>query len=223
MQLKQALLLLLIVSVILLFFGLDFDHAFRLDQIKLRFQELNSYVMSQPIHAKGLFLLSLIMMTCCALPVAAIMSIIGGALFGLLWGSILASVGTVIGGSLCFLSSRYIFSGLIAKRDIVQHIDRQIEQGGRMYLLSVRLIPVFPFPMINLLFGLTKLKLTDFILMTWLGMLPIIIIFNNAGVQLIKLTSMADILSFNIILSLTLIGLLPLISHLVKQRRQTSS
>jgi uncharacterized membrane protein YdjX (TVP38/TMEM64 family) len=139
--------------------------------------------------------------------------LLAGALFGFWPGLILVSFASSIGSTFCFLFSRYALRAYIQKRfsNYLEKINKGIETDGWLYLLFLRLSPIFPFFIINLVFGLTKMKTLEFYVVSQIGMFIATAIFVNAGVQISNLNSLEEILSFKIVASLTVIGLFPLL------------
>lgn len=148
------------------------------------------------------------------LPLIIVMSIAGGAVFGLVPGAIAASFATAIGGTLAFLAVRFFFRDYVQRRfaDSLKTINREIEKDGALYLLTLRLVPAFPYFLINILMALTHIKTRLFYIVTQAGMLPSTIIYVNAGTQLAAIESADDIFSFGLIASFALIGLFPWIA-----------
>lgn len=153
------------------------------------------------------------------------MTLAAGAFFGVFWGLLIVSFASSIGASLAFLVSRFIFRDSIQRRfgERLKMINEGVEREGAFYLFTLRLVPVFPFFLINLLMGLTSIKVTTFYWVSQLGMLLGTLVYVNAGTQLATLDSLANILSPSILLSLALLGVFPLLAKrimaLVKQRR----
>ncbi len=133
-------------------------------------------------------------MTALSLPGAALLTLLGGALFGLGWGLLIISFASTLGATLAFLLSRFLFRGPIEKRFPRQFetVNRGVEKDGAFYLFTLRLVPIFPFFMINLVMGLTRIKLTTFYWVSQLGMLPGTAVYVNAGGQLGELESLGD-------------------------------
>jgi pyruvate/2-oxoglutarate dehydrogenase complex dihydrolipoamide dehydrogenase (E3) component/uncharacterized membrane protein YdjX (TVP38/TMEM64 family) len=221
----RTLLLLLVVAAIAAFFILDLGAYLTLDALKARQAELAALVESRPLLVIGGFFLVYVAVTALSLPGAAIMTLAAGAIFGLVLGTVIVSVASTIGASLAFLTSRYLLrdwvKGKFGKR--VKAIDAGIDKDGAFYLLTLRLIPAFPFFLINLAMGLTGMRLLTFALVSQLGMLVGTIVFVNAGTQLARVESSGDILSPALIGSFVLLGLFPLIAKVVlgwwKRRR----
>ena len=150
-------------------------------------------------------------------------TLLAGALFGLLPGVILTSFASTIGSTLCFLLSRYLFKDLIQEKykKYLSKVNQGIKEEGLLYLFFLRLSPIFPFFIINLTFGLTNMKWTNFYWISQLGMLPATILFVNAGKQLSQINNLEDILTMKVIISLSAIGLLPIITKRIYGRFKT--
>ena len=148
-----------------------------------------------------------------ALPIAAILCLIIGALFGLIPGIILASFASSLGALVCFLLSRYLFKNFIEKKfdKSLKIINAGIAKDGIYYLFFVRMTPIFPFFLINLLFSVTQIKALNFYIVTQIGMLLGTSLFINAGTQLSKINSIEDIFNKYVIMSLVLIALIPMV------------
>ena len=217
--------LLLILAAVAAFFILDLAAYLTLDNLKARQAELTALVERRPLLTIGGFFLFYVAVTALSLPGAAIMTLAAGAIFGLWLGTLIVSFASAIGASLAFLSSRYILRDWVKARfgKRVAAIDRGIERDGAFYLLTLRLIPAFPFFLINLAMGLTAMRLAAFYLVSQVGMLPGTLVFVNAGTQLAAIGSTRDILSPALIGSFVLLGLFPLIAKFmvgaVRRRR----
>jgi uncharacterized membrane protein YdjX (TVP38/TMEM64 family) len=210
----RILLLLGIVILILLFYLLDLGHYFNLDYLKNARAQIQSFRSSHPFESAGLFMLIYIAVTGLSLPAAGIMTLTGGAVFGLLWGTCLSSISAVIGATIAFLASRFLFRDFIQShfKNKLGAVNRGIEQDGASYLFTLRLVPIFPFFIINVVMALTPIRTLTFFLVSLVGMLPATIVFVNAGTQLARIQSVADILSFKLLASFALLGLFPLIT-----------
>jgi pyruvate/2-oxoglutarate dehydrogenase complex dihydrolipoamide dehydrogenase (E3) component/uncharacterized membrane protein YdjX (TVP38/TMEM64 family) len=166
------------------------------------------------VAAAAAFFLLYVAVTALSLPGAAILTLAAGAIFGLWEGILIASFASTIGASLAFLSSRYLLRDWVKARfgGRIDAIDRGIERDGAFYLLSLRLIPAFPFFLVNLAMGVTAMRLLIFALVSQLGMLPGTIVYVNAGTQLAAVESSSDIFSPALIGSFVLLGLFPLLA-----------
>jgi len=205
----------LLLIFISLFFIFGINEFFTLETIKNLKSEISSYKESYPIQIVLLFILIYVTGTSLSLPVAGILSVAGGAIFGLVWGTIFVSIAGTIGATAAFMLSRYLFKDLIQQRygDKLTIINEGIKKNGNMYLLSLRLIPVFPYFIINAVMGITPMPLFSFSIITLIGMVPITSILVNGGVQIATINSLQDILSIKVLASFILIGLIPLLAH----------
>jgi pyruvate/2-oxoglutarate dehydrogenase complex dihydrolipoamide dehydrogenase (E3) component/uncharacterized membrane protein YdjX (TVP38/TMEM64 family) len=208
----RILLLLALVLVIGAFFVFDLGQYLTLASLKARQSELAAFVDERPLVAIAAFFLLYVAVTALSLPGAAIMTLAAGAIFGLWRGTLIVSFASAIGASLAFLSSRYLLRDWVKARfaDRIAAIDRGIEKDGAFYLLTLRLIPAFPFFLINLAMGLTGMGLVTFYLVSQAGMLLGTLVYVNAGTQLAGIESISDILSPALIGSFVLLGLFPL-------------
>ena len=191
----------------------DLDQLLSFENIKKSQNSLQSLINENYLFYYVIFFIVYILITTFALPFAAIKTIIAGALFGLIPGVLLTSFASSIGSTLCFLMSRFVLRNYVENkyRKYLEKVNSGIIKDGIFYLFFLRLSPIFPFFIINLIFGLTKMKATTFYIVSQIGMLIGTVVFVNAGVQLAKINSINDILSFEIIISFMLIGLVPFI------------
>lgn len=160
------------------------------------------------------YMLMYILVTSLSLPGAAVMTLAGGALFGLLTGTIVVSFASTIGATFACFVSRFILRDWVQGKfgDKLKTVNVGIEKEGAFYLFTLRLIPVFPFWLINLVMGLTKMPLKNFYLVSQIGMLPGTMVYVNAGKELAKIESLSGILSPGLILSFVLLGIFPIIT-----------
>ena len=163
----------------------------------------------------GSYMLIYILVTSLSLPGAVVMTLAGGAFFGLLVGTVVVSFASTIGGTLACFVSRFILRDWIQSRfgEKLKMVNEGVDKEGAFYLFTVRLIPVFPFWLINLVMGLTSMRLVTFYWVSQLGMLAGTIVFVNAGKELAKIDSLSGILSPTLIMSFVLLGLFPLITR----------
>lgn len=160
------------------------------------------------------YMLMYILVTSLSLPGAAVMTLAGGALFGLLTGTVVVSFASTIGATLACFVSRFLLRDWVQGKfgDKLKTVNDGIEKEGAFYLFTLRLIPVFPFWLINLVMGLTKMPLKNFYLVSQIGMLPGTMVYVNAGKELAKIESLSGILSPGLILSFVLLGIFPIIT-----------
>ena len=173
-----------------------------------------------PVRLGVGFFLSYIIITALSIPGAAILTLASGAIFGFGWGLLIASFASTIGATLAMLAFRWIFRGLVEKRFSGQlaTINSGIEKDGSFYLFSLRMVPIFPFFLINALMGLTKMGPLSFFWVSQVGMLAGTILYVNAGTQLATIETVDQIFSVGIIISFALLGLFPLVAKSVIER-----
>ncbi|HGY11990.1 MAG TPA: pyridine nucleotide-disulfide oxidoreductase, partial [Desulfobacterales bacterium] len=208
----KILLLVVIICLIWMFFLFDLDHYFSLSNLKNELTAFEEYYGQHKIVTMGIYMVVYILMAALSLPGAAVMTLVGGALFGLFYGVLLVSFASTIGATLAFLFSRYMFKEWVQNRfsSKLVAINKGMEKEGGFYLFTLRLVPIFPFFVINLVMGLTTIKTFVFYIVSQVGMLPGTIVFINAGTMLAKIESASGILSLNIILSFALLGVFPI-------------
>lgn len=214
-----------LLTALFVFFTLDLDGAFSFSTLKERHAYLVYAYQEHPMQTILLFAGCYIAATALSLPVASLMTLAGGALFGLGVGTVVVSFASSVGATCAFLIARFLFRDAIQSRysNHLRVINAGIEREGALYLLSLRLAAVFPFFVINILMALTPIRTSTFYLVSQIGMIPVTIIFVNAGTQLGRIASPADILSPSLMLSFVLLGLFPLLTRklftLFKRRR----
>ncbi|OEE99996.1 dihydrolipoamide dehydrogenase, partial [Vibrio crassostreae 9ZC13] len=162
----------------------------------------------------AIYFVAYVMITAFSIPGAAVVTLLGAALFGF-WNSLLlVSFASAIGATLAFLSSRYLLRDWIQTKfgDKLATINKGVEKDGAFYLFSLRLIPVFPFFLINLLMGLTPMSVSRYYITSQIGMLPGTAVFLNAGTQLAEIDSLSGIVSPSVVLSFALLGIFPIVA-----------
>lgn len=214
---KKLIILTLIAAGVALFLAFDGHQLLTLDNLQRHQAEINQWIAANTTTALLGFILIYILVTALSLPGAAIMTLAAGAFFGILYGVLAASVASTVGASLAFLAARFLLRDTLRRRyaETVRRIDRGIERDGAFYLATLRLVPVFPFFLINLAMGLTGMKLRTYALVSWLAMLPGTFVYVNAGTQLAQIETMGDVVSADVLLSFALLGLFPLIAKVV--------
>ncbi len=216
-MIKRLILLALIGAAIAAYFLFDLGQYFSLDAFKAQQAEIIAAKDSNPALYIGGFFLIYVAVTALSLPGAAIMSLVAGALFGLVTGTIIVSFASSIGATLAFLSSRFLLRDWVAGKfgERMQAIDDGLARDGAFYLFTLRLIPLFPFFVVNLLMGLTRIKVPTFYWVSQVGMLPATIVFVNAGTQISQIESTAGLLSPALIGSFVLLGIFPWIARAI--------
>lgn len=214
MKRSKLLLTGLIVVAIVAFFASGLQHQFTLANFKAQqahFSELNH---THPVVTAGVFFILYVLVTALSLPGAAIMTLVGGALFGLLEGFLLVSFASSLGATLAFLASRFLLKDWVQSRfgERLKAINQGVEKEGGFYLFTLRLVPAFPFFVINLVMGLTPIKPFTFYWVSQLGMLAGTFVYVNAGTQLGEINTLAGVVSPGLLASFALLGLFPLIA-----------
>jgi pyruvate/2-oxoglutarate dehydrogenase complex dihydrolipoamide dehydrogenase (E3) component/uncharacterized membrane protein YdjX (TVP38/TMEM64 family) len=211
---KRLTLLLLIAALIVAFFALDLSRFLTLDALKAGQETFAGWYDASPWLVAGAYLLIYVAVTALSLPGAAVMTLAGGALFGLWVGTLLVSFASSIGATLAFLASRFLFHDWVQGRygGRLAAINKGMAKDGAFYLFTLRLVPVFPFFVINLLMGLTPIKARTFYWVSQIGMLAGTLVYVNAGTQLARVDSLSGILSPGLLASFALLGVFPLLA-----------
>ncbi len=220
---KSTLVIVLAVTVliaVIAFFAMGLDQLFTLQSIKSSEAQFLQWYAQDPLLVSLVFFSIYILMAALSLPGAAVMTLAAGALFGLLYGTLIVSFASSIGATLAFLVSRYLLRDSIQSRfaDRLLTINKGIEREGAYYLFTLRLVPIFPYFLVNLLMGLTPIRTATFYWVSQIGMLLVTAIYVNAGTQLAQLESIKGILSPGLLISFLLIGSFPLISKRIMNR-----
>ena len=203
-----------IVVFIVLFFVFDLKQYLSLEHIKAQQKALNIYYQNNSLLTIAVYMLIYIAVTALSMPGAAVMTLAGGGFFGLLVGTVVVSFASTIGATLAFLVSRFLLRDWVQAKfnDKLQPINDGIKTDGAFYLFTLRLVPAFPFFIINLVMGLTPIKTIQFYLASQIGMLAGTIVFVNAGTHLSKIDSLKGILSPGLLLSFILLVIFPLVA-----------
>lgn len=214
MNKTQMTLLATIIVLVALFFIFDLGQYFNLEYLKEQQAAMDAYYEREPLTTTVSYFLLYVIITGLSLPGAAILTLAAGAIFGLLWGTVVVSFASTIGATLAFLVSRYLFREAIQGRfaDKLTAINRGMDEEGAFYLFTLRLVPLFPFFIINLVMGLTTIRVLTFFLVSQVGMLAGTIVYVNAGTQIAKIEQLKDIASPELILSFVLLGIFPLLA-----------
>ncbi len=216
-------LIVLSVAVILvaLFFQFNLGGYLTLDSLKANRQMLADLYREHGFAMVSIFMALYILQTALSLPGATIFSLAAGAVFGAVMGTIYAVTAATIGATLAFLATRYVFQDTVRKKfgSRLDKINHELSREGLNYLLFLRLVPIFPFFMINLGAGLTNLRLRTFFFGTLFGIIPGGFVYCNAGASLASINSVGDIASPRILASLALLGLFALLPVLYKKFR----
>ncbi|NKI35512.1 FAD-dependent oxidoreductase [Wenzhouxiangella sp. XN79A] len=213
--LPRLLLLTALAALIGVFFWLDLGQYFSLDELRARRDQLLAYIDRNFLLALVIYVGAYILMAALSLPGAAILTLAGGALFGLLAGTVAVSLASTIGATLVFLAARFLFHDAVQNRfgKRLKRINEGVERDGAFYLLALRLVPIFPFWVINLVMALTPIRTWTYAWVSLVGMFPATVVYVNAGTQLARVDTVGDVLSPGLIGAFVLLGLLPLITR----------
>ncbi len=211
---KKILIVAVLTSLAIAFFAFDANEYLTLEYIKSQQQSLESYYQQNPGQSLSIYFITYVIIAGLSLPGAVIMTLAGGAVFGLLTGTIIVSFASTLGATIAFLASRYILRDSIQAKfgDKLAAINEGIRKDGAFYLFTLRLVPAFPFFLINLLMGLMPIRTLTFFFVSQIGMLAGTVVFVNAGTQLAKIETISGILSPGLIFSFVLLGIFPFIA-----------
>ncbi|MFB9214950.1 TVP38/TMEM64 family protein [Vibrio sinaloensis] len=220
---KKLILGLLFVGIII-FLGANFGQHLTLENAKAQQLALADYIDQNFVIAAATYFIAYVAITAFSVPGAAVVTLLGAALFGFWTSLVLVSFASTIGATLAFLSSRFLLRDWVQSKfgDKLNAINQGVEKDGAFYLFSLRLIPVFPFFLINLLMGLTPISVARFYFVSQLGMLPGTAVYLNAGTQLAQIESLSGIVSPSVLVSFALLGLFPVIAKWVMAKFRTS-
>ena len=213
MQIKKLMLASLIAIVLILLLLFDLHHYLTLEYLKYSKDKLNSYYQDNPLIVLGTYFFIYLTSTAFSVPGATVLTLAGGALFGLVAGTLVVSFASTIGATLAMLISRLLLKDWVQNRfaDQMIKINSGIIKEGTFYLFALRLLPAVPFFVINLVMGLTHIRTVTFFWVSQLGMLPATLVYVNAGSELGKVQTIDDILSSSLIISFLLLGIFPLL------------
>ncbi|HDM8224155.1 TPA: TVP38/TMEM64 family protein [Vibrio campbellii] len=217
---NKKLILGLILLATITFLGVNFGQYLTLENAKAQQQALNSFIDQNFVFAAATYFFAYIAITAFSIPGAAVVTLLGAALFGFWTSLLLVSFASTIGATIAFLSSRYLLREWVQSKfgNKLNAINQGVEKDGAFYLFSLRLIPVFPFFLINLLMGLTPMSVARFYLTSQIGMLPGTAVYLNAGTQLATIDSLSGIVSPTVLASFALLGLFPIIAKWVMNK-----
>ncbi len=204
-------LVLTLAIIVSLFIYFDLSRFLTLDYIKESQARFQNLYQAHRFMVVSVYMVIYILVTALSLPGAAVMTLAGGGFFGLVTGTIVVSVASTIGATCACLASRFILRDWVQSKfgGKLSAINEGIDKEGSFYLFSLRLIPIFPFFVINLLMGLTKMPIRTYFWVSQIGMLPATIVFVNAGKEIAKIDSVAGIASPTLLISFALLGLFP--------------
>ncbi len=211
---KKILVIIIVIALAAGFFALDLHQALTLESLKSSRAQFESWRAASPFLVAAGFFAIYVLVTSLSLPGAAVMTLAAGALFGLWWGTLIVSFASSIGATLAFLVARFLLRDTVQRRfgDRLKAINDGMAREGALYLLTLRLVPLFPFFLVNLLMGLTGIATRTFYLVSQAGMLPGTLVYVNAGTQLAQIESLSGIVSPGVLLSFVLLAIFPWIS-----------
>jgi uncharacterized membrane protein YdjX (TVP38/TMEM64 family) len=210
---RSRLILLLVLAVLIAgFFALGLQRYLTLEYLKAQQAAIAAQFQAHPFVVAAIYFAVYVAVTALSLPGAALLTLFGGAVFGLWWGTLIVSFASSIGATLAFLSSRFLFRDAVQRKfgDKLRALNAGVEREGAFYLFTLRLVPLFPFFVINLAMALTPIRTRTFYWVSQLGMLLGTIVYVNAGAQLAQIESARGILSPTLLISFALLGLFPL-------------
>ncbi len=222
---KKIAVLAVIAALVAVFIIFDLGAYLSLSYIKESQAKFSELYAENRVLVIGSYMLIYITVTSLSLPGAAVMTLAGGALFGLMAGTIVVSFASTVGATLACMVSRFILRDWIQGKfgDKINTVNEGIRKEGAFYLFTLRLLPILPFWLINLAMGLTKIPLRTFFWVSQVGMLPGTIVYVNAGKELAKIDSLSGILSPGLLAAFVLLGIFPIAAKKIiawfKQKR----
>ncbi len=215
-HLKRLGVVLVIMVLGVLIYTTGVDQYLSIESLKSHHGELLSFYANSPVRTMLLFFTVYVGATALSLPGATVLTLAGGAIFGVGMGTLIVSFASTIGATVAFLTARYLLNEYVQKKfgGKLESIHQGIKKDGAFYLFTLRLVPLFPFFLINLLMGLTQIRTVVFFFVSQIGMLPGTIVYVNAGTQLAQISSLKEIFSLELMLSFALVGVLPVVSKL---------
>ena len=208
-----ALLVLAVVSYI----TLDLGQYLTLEYTQSQLSSIQDYKNENFAQTALIYFVGYVVATSLSIPGAIMITLLGGAIFGVFWGTVLVSFASSIGATMAFLVSRYLLREWVERKfgDYLAPLNKGIEQDGSFYLFTIRMVPLFPFFVVNLLMGLTAIRTTSFYIVSQIGMLTSTVVYLNAGSELSQITSLSGLVSAPVLFSLVLLGVFPLITKLI--------
>ena len=208
-----ALLVLAVVSYI----TLDLGQYLTLEYAQSQLSSIQDYKNENFAQTALIYFVGYVVATSLSIPGAIMITLLGGAIFGVFWGTVLVSFASSIGATMAFLVSRYLLREWVERKfgDYLAPLNKGIEQDGSFYLFTIRMVPLFPFFVVNLLMGLTAIRTTSFYIVSQIGMLTSTVVYLNAGSELSQITSLSGLVSAPVLFSLVLLGVFPLIAKLI--------
>ena len=213
----RLLIVFLIAAVLGSYFVFDLQQYVSLEFVQSRLGALQDFREENFVLAALIYFLVYVVMAAFSIPGALIMTLLAGALFGLLWGTIIVSFASSVGATCAFLIARTILHDWVQSRygELLEPINRGIRKDGGFYLFTIRMVPLFPYFLVNLLMSLTPIRIGTFYAASQLGMLLGTAVFVNAGAELARITSLSGLVSAPVLLSIALVGVTPLLARFI--------
>jgi uncharacterized membrane protein YdjX (TVP38/TMEM64 family) len=213
----KILLVIIIIAVIASYVFFDLGRFLTLSFIQSQLSEIQQFRDENFGLTALLYFTAYIAITALSIPGAVIVTLLGGAIFGVLWGTLIVSFASSIGATLAFLVSRLLLRDWVQSKfgHYLAPINRGVEKDGSFYLFSIRMVPLFPFFIVNLLMGLTPIGVGSFYIVSQVGMLVGTAVYVNAGSELAQITSLSGLVSPSVILSFVLLGIFPLVAKFI--------
>lgn len=203
--------------MVAIYWGLDLGQFLTLEYVQSQLTRIKSFQEQNFLLTALIYLGSYVFLTALSVPGALLFTLMGGAIFGVVWGTVLVSFASCIGATAAFLVSRTLLRDWVQAKfgDYLAPINKGIQKDGGFYLFSIRMVPLFPFFVVNLLMGLTPISVTAFYFASQTGMLLSTIIFVYTGAELAQINDLSDLVSGRVLLAFTLLGLLPLLARFI--------
>ena len=211
----KLILVALFVAALLAYFVFDLGDYLSLAYVQSQLGVMQDYTRDHFAEAAGLYFVIYVAVTALSIPGATVVTLVGGAVFGLLWGLLLVSFASTIGATLAFLSSRWLLRDWVQARfgASLRSINAGVARDGAFYLFSLRMVPVFPFFLVNLVMGLTPIRVSTYFIVSQIGMLLGTAVYVNAGAELGRIDSLSGLVNPGLILSFALLGILPWVAR----------
>lgn len=226
--LKRILIVAVIAGLIASYFLFDLGQYFSLEYLKESRERFQGLYAENTLLVLGVYFLIYVTATALALPAATVITLAGGAMFGVLVGTVVVSFASTIGAAMAFVISRYLLRDWVQAKfgDKLAKVNKGVEEDAAFYLFTLRLVPIFPFFMVNTVVALTPMRFWTYYWVSQVGMFPATVVYVNAGKELGQIDSLSGLLSPSLIISFTILGIFPLVVKKVlgwyQSRRQSS-
>ena len=216
----KVIVILCLLAALASFFAFDLGQYLSFDYVKSQRESFLVFYEARPVLCIAIFFSVYVVSTALSFPGASMLTLLAGALFGLVNGTIIVSFASTIGATLAFLTARLLLKDFVQRKfaNLFQPINDGVEKEGAFYLFTLRLVPIFPFFAVNLLMGLTPISTFTYFWVSQLGMFLGTIVYVNAGVQLGQLDSLAGILSIELLFAFALLGVFPIVAKKILEK-----